>query len=316
MPALLGTHRVLRCPGRGRQLCLGTGTALKGSWGALPHPLSVLLTNTLGTHCSPQAPWGHSGGALCPPALWGTLGLPSAPRSHAGVPHAPWPCAAPTAHTAQLHCTSGMGTQMGHPARHRKGQTRAPCFGLGSLSPQLFIFTQCTTIPVFTRLYLLYCVSWSCMYQCCPWPRRGHAVQPEPKCQRLKKCLNKPHICTDTAPPCCHRLMPGWCHVPMGLVGKGRALDLQHGGLTLAWPGSGTHIHGCILPSQSPARPVRLQQDHGPRSAMLSCMPGSAARLSVFPYMQTQLWKTSPHVHTAGPTWHRQPLPILLPSLR
>lgn len=194
---------------------------------------------TLGVPCVPQ---------LC----GGILGLPSAPQSHAGVPHTPWPCAAQAAHTAPLHCTSGMGTQMGHPARHRKGQTHAPCFRLGSLSPQLFIFTHYTTIPVFTRLYLLYCVSWCCMYQRCPRPRRGHPVQPEPKCQCLKKCLNKPHVCTDTAPsllPWAHaRLAPG----PRGTDGGGRGRETgpaprgAHMGLARPW-----HPHAWLHPAKS-----------------------------------------------------------------
>lgn len=138
------------------------------------------------------------------------------PSPMLGAP-CPW-----AAHTAQLHCTSGMGTQMGHPACHRKGQTHAPCFGLGSLSPQLFIFTHCTTIPVFTRLYLLYCVSWSCMCPRCPRPRRGRSVQPEPKCQRLKNALIN-HTFVQTPPhPCCPGLLPGWHRVPMGLMVGGQ----------------------------------------------------------------------------------------------
>lgn len=191
--------------------------------------------------CS-QALWGH---IVLPRPCGGTPGDPVPPSPMLGYLMPPGPVLPRAAHTAQLHCTSGMGTQMGHPAQHRKGQTPAPCFGLGSLSPQLFIFTHCTTIPVFTRLYLLYCVSWSCRCQRCPRPRRGHLVQPEPKCQRLKKCLNKPHVCTDTDPS-----LLLWAHARLAPCSHGNdggpAPWRAHVGLARLW-----HPHPWLHPAKS-----------------------------------------------------------------
>lgn len=224
MPTLPGIHKEPEVPWEGETVLPWHRDSPRRLLGwASPSPLCPVHKHCGNTLCSP-------GSVL---ALWGCPVLPSP------VPTQP----SSTAHT------SGMGTQMGHPPRHRKGQTRAPCFGLGSLSPQLFIFTHCTTIPVFTRLYLLYCVSWSCMYQRCPRPPRGHPVQPEPKCQRLKKCLNKPHVCTDTAtsllPWARARLAP----CPHGTDGGGADWTCTTGGSH--GPGQARHPHPWLRPAKS-----------------------------------------------------------------
>lgn len=127
MLTLLGTHRGLMCPGRGGQFCLGTGTAHRGSGGGHPHPLFVLLTGTVGTHCSPQALWGHSRG-------------PSAPQSHAGVPHAPWPCAAPGCpHSpAPLHLWDG--DTDGSPCTAQEGSDTCTLLWAGVTEPPVIYF--------------------------------------------------------------------------------------------------------------------------------------------------------------------------------
>lgn len=134
MPTLLGTHRSLRCPGRRREFCLGTGTAHRGSWGGHPIP-SVSCLQALWGHIVLLRPCRDTLGVSCvPQECGGTLGLPGAPQSHAGCP---MPLGCPHS-PAALHIWDG--DTDGSPCTPQEGPDTCTLLWAGATEPPVIYF--------------------------------------------------------------------------------------------------------------------------------------------------------------------------------
>lgn len=125
MPTLPGTHSSLRCPGRGRQFCLGTGTAHRGSWGGHPHPLSVLFTL-----------WGP---IVLPRPCGDTLGLPVPPSPMLRAPCLLALCCLGCPHSpAPLHIWDG--NIDGSPCTPQEGSDTCTLLWAGVTEPPVIYF--------------------------------------------------------------------------------------------------------------------------------------------------------------------------------